>query len=196
MLIKLLLLSFLIQNSFDMLIFPFKEVIYNKNSEINQNNLEYNSTHYLEDNYYQPVYSTIKIGNPSQDLKVLISYTECGFKVGKDKKCIYNDDYLSYYNRNNSKDFKYSNSNSFNKSNIYYPNGKLVEDSMYAYTDLALTNLQKFENIEFFLETDTNDSLCGIIGFNLDTYKANYNGINNIIDSFKLRKKINSYNWF
>ena len=193
MLIKLFLFVFLIKNSFDMLVFPFKTAIYNKNPEINQNSIDYNITNYVEDNHYQPAYAIIKMGNPPQEIKVLLSYNDCGFKVGKDIKCIYNDDYLSHYNRNNSKDFKYT--NYLNKTSYYFPNGRTVEDSIYTYTDLSLRNLQKFENIGFFLETDTNDALCGIIGFKTNNYKFYCSEINNIFDSFKLREIINSDNW-
>ena len=173
-----------------MLIFPFKIAINNKNSEINQNNIEYNTTNYIKDNHYQPACSTIKIGNPPQDIKILLSYNDCGFKIGKDAKCFHNDDYLSHYNRNYSKDFKYT--NYLNKTSYYFPNGKSVEDSIYAYTDLTLKNLKKFENIGFFLETDTNDALCGILGFKTDSYKFYCSEINNIFDSFKLRGIINN----
>ena len=193
MLIILFIFVFLIQDSFNMLVFPFKTAIYNINPEINQNSTEYNATNYIKDNYYQPAYATIKIGNPPQDIKVLLSYNDCGFKVGKDAKCIYNNDYLSHYNRNSSKDFKFT--NYLNKTSYYFPNGKSVEDSIYAYTDLSLKNLQKIENIGFFLETDTNDALCGIIGFKTLNYKLYCSEINNIFDSFKLRDKINSDNW-
>ena len=193
MFIKLFLYPILIYNSLNMLIFPFKIAINNKNSEINQNNIEYNTTNYIKDNHYQPACSTIKIGNPPQDIKILLSYNDCGFKIGKDAKCFYNDDYLSHYNRNYSKDFKYT--NYLNKTSYYFPNGKSVEDSIYAYTDLTLKNLKKFENIGFFLETDTNDALCGILGFKTDSYKFYCSEINNIFDSFKLRGIINSDNW-
>lgn len=193
MLIKLFLFVFLIHQSFNMLVFPFKTAIYNKKDEINQNSIEYNRTNFIEDNLYQPAYTTIKIGNPPKDIKILLSYNDCGFKVGKDIRCIYNDDYLSYYNRNNSKDFKYT--NYLNKTSYFFPSGKSVEDSIYTYTDLDLKDLQKFENIGFFLETDTNDALCGIIGFKSIDYKLYCSEINNIFDSFKLKGIINSDNW-
>ena len=190
---KFYLSIFIIQNSFGMIIFPFKTVNYNKNDEINQDSIEYNATHYINDSFYQPSYITLKIGNPPQDLKALLSYKECSFQIGKGNKCIYKEEYLSHYNRNFSSDFKYT--DYFNKTTYEFKNGKSAEDSIYAYTDLALKKLKKLENIGFYLGTDTNDTLCAIIGFKSDNFKLYCDEINNIFDSFKLREMTNNDNW-
>ena len=174
-----------------MIIFPFETVFYNKNKEINQNNIEYNINSFVEDYYYLPAYTTIKIGNPPQNIKFLLLYSDCGFKIGKNNKCINIADYLSHYNRNDSLDFKYT--NLFNNS--IYVNGRSAEDSIYVYTDLALKNLTKLENIGFFLASDTKDELCGIIGFKTENFKIYCKEMNNIFNSFKLRELINSDNW-
>ena len=173
-----------------MIIFPFETALYNKNAFINQNTIEYNTSSFVDDYYYQPAYATIKIGNPPQIIKFLLSYNDCGFKVGKNNKCIYIADYLSYYNRNLSSDFKYT--NDFNKTNY---NGRSAEETIYAYTDLALKNLIKLENIGFFLSSDTNDQLCGIIGFRTNSFKLYCDEMNNIFDSFKIRELTNNGNW-
>ena len=192
MFIKIILSILFINNSFGMIIFPFKTAIYNK-GELNQNNIEYNTTHYVIDNSFQPAFISLKLGNPPQELKVLLSYNDCGFKIGKSYKCIYDEQYLSYYNRNLSTDFKYT--NYINKTNYEFKNGKSAEDSIYAYTDLALKNLKKLENIGFYLGTDTNDALCGIIGFSADTYKSQCSNVNYIFNSLNSRELINSENW-
>lgn len=193
MLNKLIICIFLIQNCFGMIIFPFKTVIFNNNDEVNQDNIEYNTTHYVNDSFYQPSYITLKIGNPPQDLKALLSYKECGFQIGKSNKCIYKEEFLSHYNRNSSSDFKYT--DYFNKSTYEFKNGKSAEDSIYAYTDLSLKQLKKLENIGFYLGTDTNDELCAIIGFNSNNFKLYCDEVNNIFDSFKLTEMTNNDNW-
>ena len=190
MIFTLIVFIFLIQVSLSMIIFPFETTFYNKNESINQNTTEYDTTSFVDDYYYQPAYTTIKIGNPPQNIKFLLSYNDCGFKIGKNNRCIYKADYLSHYNRNLSADFKYT--NDFNKT-IY--KGRSAEETIYAYTDLALKNLIKLENIGFFLSSDTNDELCGIIGFRTNNYKLYCDEMNNIFSSFKLRELINSGNW-
>ena len=172
-----------------MIIFPFKTVLNN----INSDNIDYNSTNYANDYFSQPAYITLKIGNPSQEVKFLLTYNDCGFKIGKTKKCIYNDDYLSHYNRNSSADFKFT--NIFNRTSWEFTNGRSAEDTIYAYTDLDLKNLQKFENIGFYLGTDTNDALCGIIGLKSRIYQPYCDDMNNILTSFKSTKIINNNDW-
>lgn len=189
MIILIAILIVLIQNS--MIIFPFKTTLYFKNKEIDQNNIKYDTDSFINDNYFQPLYTTIKIGNPPQNIKFLLSYNDCGFKIGKCNKCINN--YLSHYNKNSSLDFKFT--NYFNKSNYEFKNGSSAEESIYAYTDLDLKNLKKFENIGFYLGTDTNEEVCGIIGFKTDNYKLYCSEMNNIFNSFKIREITNSGNW-
>ena len=190
---EIFLFIFLIKKSLSMIIFPFKTVIYNKNKFLNRNKREYNTTSFIDDNYFQPAYTTIKIGNPPQEIKFLLSYNDCGFKIGKGNNCIYSEEYLSHYNRNSSSDFKYT--NYFNKSNIEFKNGRSAEETIYTYTDLDLKNLKKIENIGFYLGSDTNEELCGIIGFKSDNFKLYCSEINNIFNSFKIREVTNSDNW-
>ena len=58
-----------------------------------------------------------------------------------------------------------------------------------------LKNIIKFGNIGFYLGSDTNESLCGIIGFKMDGFDSKCGKINNIIKSFKSRDIINNYKW-
>ena len=191
MIIKNIILITIFQYYFSMIIFPFKTVLYNK--DINQDNKEYNISSYIDDNYFRPAYTTINIGNPPQKMIFLLSYNDCGFKIGKCNKCIYTKDYLSHYNRNSSLDFKFT--NYFNKSNYEFKNGRSAEDSIYAYTSLDLQNLKMFKNIGFYLGSDTNEEICGIIGFKSDNYKLYCSEMNNIFNSFKIREITNSGNW-
>ena len=78
---KLVLFYLLIQYHFNMIIVPFKTIIDNKNEEINQNNIQYNTTNFIEDYHSQPAYTNLQIGNPPQNIIVLLSYNDCGFKI-------------------------------------------------------------------------------------------------------------------
>ena len=134
MIAQLFLFIFFIPYYYSMLIFPFKTAL----NTIDSDDIEYNTTNYVNDYYSQQVYTTIKIGNPSQEIKFLLLYNDCGFKIGKALKCIYDEEYLSLYNRNYSNDFKYT--NLYNQTNNEFKNGRSAEDSIYAYTDLDLKN--------------------------------------------------------
>ena len=161
---------------------------------INQEKEEYNYTHFMNDYFKQLNYISIKIGSPPQEVKVLLAYQDCGFKLGKSTNCINNTNYLSHYNRNISLLFNYTNYYDM-PSKEFEGNGNSAEDSIYAYTDIILKEYKKFDNIGFYLGSDTNDSLCGIIGFKMDNYDTQCSKINNIIRSFKSNKIINNYHW-
>ena len=101
--------------------------------------------------------------------------------------------YLSNYNKDYSLDFKYN--NYYNKPEFFYYNGQFGEDSIYAYTDLNLKNLEKFKNISFYLENDLNDTLCSIIGFNPYFSEDSSCKQINIFKSFESNNIINSFDW-
>ena len=63
-----------------MIIFPFKTTE-NTTGEIKPNNIEYNTSHFVNDYWFQPAYTTIKIGSVPQEVKVILSYNDCGFKL-------------------------------------------------------------------------------------------------------------------
>ena len=176
-----------------MIIFPFKTIEYTT-GEIKPNKIEYNISHFVNDYWYQPAYTTIKMGSVPQEVKVLLTFNDCGFKIGKSINCLNSEKYLSHYNRNLSSDFNYI--DDYNKSIYEFKyNGQSAKDSIYAYTDLEMKNLQKFNDIGFYLVDDTNDLLCGIIGLKNFIYKNNFKDTNNIFQSFKLKEIINSNDW-
>ena len=177
-----------------MIIFPFKTTE-NTTGEIKQNNIKYNTSHFVNDYWSQPAYTTIKIGSVPQEVKVILSYNDCGFKIGKSTNCLNSEKYLSHYNRNLSSDFIYTD-DYIKPIDEFEFNGQSAKDSIYAYTDLEMKNLQKFNDIGFYLGTDTNDSLCGIIGFRNFKYKASCEDMNNIFQSFQLKEIANSNDWF
>ena len=70
-----------------MIIFPFKTTEYTI-GEIKPNNTEYNTSHLVNDYRSQPAYTTIEIGSVPQKIKVILTYKDCGFKIGKSINCL------------------------------------------------------------------------------------------------------------
>ena len=193
-LLKLIQFIIILDISICIVVFPFKTILKDKNEGINEDSKDYNSTHFMNDYFTRLNYIPMKIGNPPQEVNILLTYQDCGFKIGKAKKCIYLDNYLSYYNRNSSLDFKYTNYSSISMYE-FRNQGSSAEDTICAYTDLELKNLKNFSNIGFYLGTDTNESICGVIGFKMDGFDNNCGKINNIIKSFNSQDVINNYQW-
>jgi hypothetical protein len=73
-----------------------------------ENDIEYNISHFGNDHYSMPSYISINIGSPPQTIKFMVTHDDCNFIIGKARKCIDNQDYLSHYNRNLSSDFKFT----------------------------------------------------------------------------------------
>ena len=190
----LLLNLILLKYYSSIIVFPFKKVIDSKFNNINSSNSEYNSTHFLFDNYNELIYTTIKIGDPPQEVNAIITYNDCNFKIGKARKCISNSKYLSHYNSNLSKGFNYTDYYSLPLSE-FGNQGHSAEDTIFAYTDLNLKKLSKFEKIGFYLGSNTNDELCCVIGFRMPNYATFCSESNNIIKSFKSNDIINNYEW-
>ena len=192
---NLILTLIIIKLCCTMIVFPFKTAKEDSTWDIESSSIEYNTTHFVNDYWSQPAYTTIKIGSVPQEVKVILTYNDCGFKIGQSNNCLNSDKYMSHYNRNLSSDFNYT--DLYNKTIYEFKyNGRSAKDSIYAYTDLEMKNLKKFNDIGFYLGTDTNDLICGIIGFKNDKYKSICDEINNIFQSFKLREIINSNDWF
>ena len=176
------------------MVFPFKTAFEHKNGHITIDSKEYNGTHFAIDNFNTKLYTEIKIGNPFQKLKVLLSAGECAFKIGKSIKCIYQDEYLSYYNRNKSNEFNYTPIHSRVDSDFNDEKGSTAEDTLYAYTDINLKNETAFKNVGFFLGSDTNDKLCGIIGLEMDNIICQR--VINLVKDCKSKKYISNYKFF
>ena len=121
-----------------MIVLPFKTVHVNKNGQINQDSKEYNSTHFMNDFFNASLYTTLEMGNPPQKIKVILSYQDCGFKIGNAKNCIDNNEYLSHYNKNKSTDFSYTNLYPIRIPSEYGfdSRSQSAEDSIYFYKDL------------------------------------------------------------
>ena len=175
-----------------MIVFPFKHVNEGKNKGITINDKEYNGTNYAIDYFSSQLYIEMDLGNPPQTVKVLLSGEDCGFKIGKSKNCVYLDQYLSHYNRNNSEDFAFTGKN---RTDMDFNNsiGYNSEDSLTAFADIDLTNKKTFRKVGFFLGSDTNDKLCGIIGLEKDNLICTR--IYNIVNDTKKKNFTDSYNF-
>jgi hypothetical protein len=86
------------------MVFPFKQALEHKNGDLTPDKEAYNGTNYAIDYFDTKLYTQIKIGNPYQEVKVLLAGALCAFKIGQSKYCINLDEYKSYYNRNKSSD--------------------------------------------------------------------------------------------
>lgn len=174
------------------IVFPFKTAYVNKNGDIDQNSKDYNYFHFMNDYFETLLYYDLEIGSPPQKVKVIITYDDCGFKIGLAKKCIMEEEYLSYYYKNDSSDFEYSDRY---KYNIYeFDDGHSAVDSMQLYTDINLKNYKKFQKMDFYLGTDTREPICGLVGLKLDSYGVHCPNIS-IINNFKLNNMIDNYKW-
>lgn len=193
MLILLLFFSLLkIPLNFSSIIFPFKTISIIGN--ISSNDINYNISHFVNEHYSLPAYITIKIGSSLQEIKFLVTNDDCGFKIGKARKCIYNSNYLSYYNRNLSSNFKYT--GNYTKKNSEFTNGHSCSDNMEFIIDFSnQNNKYNFKDVGFYLGTDTKEEICGIIGLELNHYKLYCDSMNNILESFKYGDIISKQNW-
>ena len=193
MTILLYLIFFILLKYFKcIIVFPFKLAT---NSILSSDSKYYDSHYFLRENFDTLIYTTIQIGSPPQEIKTLISYNDCNFKIGKASKCIYTSQYLSFFNRNLSKTFNFTD---------YYPKpvaefagfkGHSAEDTISAYTDINLKNLEVFERIGFYLGSDTNEALCGIIGLRMQNYATFCLESNTIFQSFKSKDIIPNNKW-
>ncbi len=175
-----------------MIVFPFKVVEKNLNKGITSENENYNSTHFMNDHFSRELYTSIFIGNPKQEIKVILTYSDCGFMVGQAKQCI--PGLMSNYNRNLSSDFEYT--DLFPHNIREFEGGCSAEETLYSYSDLHLKNLKKFVDIGFYLGTDTNEEICGVVGFKMNNFGYHCEVSNNLIRSFKNKDYISNDQWY
>jgi len=188
-----ILFFLLIKISLNMLVFPFKQVNKGKNKDITIDKKEYNGTNYAIDNFETEVITEMKMGDPYQTVKVLLSGDSCAFKIGKSKYCVNSDEYLSYYNRNKSNDFTFTPIYSAKDMDFNNEIGHTAEDTLTAYTDMELKNETIFKNIGFFLGSDTDEKLCGVVG--LEKNNIICDRIYNLVNESKKMKYTNNYNF-
>ena len=193
---ELLFLIIWLNLSLCMIVLPFKTVYVNKNGQINQDSKEYNSTHFMNDFFNASLYTTLEMGNPPQKIKVILSYQDCGFKIGNAKRCINDNEYLSQYNKNKSTDFCYTDLYPISIYNEYGFDSRShsAEDSIYFYKDLKQKKYESIKKVDFYLGDDTDDPICGVIGFKTDRGEFYCPNIS-FISTLKARKTIDNYNW-
>ena len=147
------------------IIFQYKTVL--RKELISQNDINYNISHFTKEHYSMPAYISIKIGSPPQEIKFLLTNEDCGFKIGKAKKCINDSQYLSHYNRNLSQDFKYT--ENYTEINSEFQKGHSCSDNMEFNFDISDLNKKNvYKDIGFYLGTDTTEEICGIIGLDIN----------------------------
>ena len=140
------------------------------------------------------IYSIIKIGEPPQNLELLIKEDEIPISINS-LYCNLNE----FYNKNISKTFK--NLTNFGE-NIFYMNNYLAQESFYFYTDLNLKKEEKFENIQFIFEKEKISKKgdneiynnCGVIGLGISRY-INERNKYNLISQLKKLDLIKEYTW-
>ena len=179
--------------SISIVVLPFKTSYVNKNGKIDQNSKEYNSTHFMNDYFIRLLYTTIEMGNPPQEIKVLITYEDCGYKIGLAKKCINDSNYLSHYDRNISKDFNFTDIYPYHMYE-FGSDSCSAEDSIHLFTDTKLKKYEYFKKLGFYLGSDTDQPLCGVIGLSMNNYQ-NYCPLLSFISNLKLRDIIENYKW-
>lgn len=179
--IRIIILTCIIINFIkSIIVFPLKKIGINRNL----------TNTYELINYFLPnnLYTLIKIGEPSQDLEVLIKEEEIIFSVTS----VYCN-LKTFYNKNTSKDFSFITS---------YNNDKnVVSETFRVYTDLALKNLKKIEKIKFIYEKEKKKIIsgkefynnCGVIS--TEIFHTNENNKYNFIYELKQLDLINDYSW-
>ena len=145
-------------------------------------------------NYFQQnnLYTILKIGEPSQNLEVLIKEDETIFEINS-----FNCYLKSYYNRYTSKSFR--NISKIDIIDYNFMDKFIGEETFYFYTDLNLKNLNKYEKIIFIYDEkesiiNDNNYNCGSLTLELFRYNSNKNKYNFIFELKKLGF-INDYSW-
>jgi len=77
---KKILIFLAFKLTINMMIFPFKQAFGNKNGDIIIDSKEYNGTNFAKDYFNTKLYTEVKIGNPFQKVKVLLSGKICDLK--------------------------------------------------------------------------------------------------------------------
>ena len=148
--------------------------------------------HFMNDNYERLLYTTLEIGNPSQEIKFILTYQDCGLKIILAKRCIYEEEYLSHYHKNESSDFNYTNKFTYNIRE--FDNGHSAADSIKLYKDIDLKKYESLKKMDFYLGTDTKELLCGVVRFKMDRFDTYYPNMSTI-RNFKSYDMIDNYKW-
>ena len=190
-------------NNESLVVFPFKSIslpslnINYDNTNNKSLNNNYNILTFFNDEYLFRLFSTVKIGNPPQNIIAFVNSIYDKLLIGELwdlPNNIYPDDFYLGYQYNKSSSFinlTYENETINTDKSIF-----LGEESLYLYTNINNIKEKKFtcfSNFKFRFENkiiNNNNSLYGVtIGLTLDEY--NYE--TNFMKQIRLRNIINSY---
>ena len=154
----ILLNILLFKLSLTSIVFPFKIIKEEKNDKISSDDISYNYKNFLDEYFNQIVYINISSVNPPKDIKIILTFDECNFKIKNASDCTINNnkyeiDINAYSDINLKKDIKCENIN-------YEP----INYISYKY-----------------------DQLWGFIGFKMSKYNKNCNIKNNIINNLHIK---------
>ena len=158
----------LIKLSSSAIVFPFEVLKEEKNGKINSDDTSYNYKHFINDYFNQLIYINISIGNQPKELKTLITYQECDFKIRNVSECINHNNNIIDINT-------YTDINSKNKKSCENINIELYKNN--------------------FGITDKNYFICGMIGFKMDIYSKKCKEEKNIIHNFYSKGYITNKGW-
>ena len=173
---KFILYFFIINFIQSIIVLPLQKF----NQESNISNI-YQFINYFESNN---LFSIVKIGEPSQELEVLIKDEEYKFLIDS-----FYCNLKSFYNKSISRTFTYN--ITMEDETDYYFKEDIAQETFYVYSDLNLQNLKKIENIRFKYE-EKNKEIYNCAKISLQIFKNNYN---NFIFQLKKLGYIDSYSW-
>ena len=137
-----------------------------------------------DDEFFSKYLSTkFEIGVPPQNIEAEINFQESDFFLCYTRKHIS----LSY---NKSKSNTYRNTTLYRISTKNFIAGCRATETFYFYNDEKLVRKQKYENIPFFMSTNSDKLFGGILGFEYSD-----KGLRGFVASLKNAKVINSYTW-
>ena len=138
-------------------------------------------------NYFESknLFSVVKIGEPSQELEILIKDEDYKFLIDS-----FYCNLKSFYNKSLSQTFTY-NITMEDETDYYFKEDNIAQETFYVYSDLNLQNIKKIENIKFKYEDKINE-IYNCAKISLQIFKSNNN---NFIFQLKKLGYIDNYSW-
>ena len=169
---RLINVFILLKLTSSIVVFPFSIIKEDIGEKTNSDDISYNYKNFINDYFTQFLYINMSIGNPLNEIKIILTYQESGFKIKNDPNCIdYNK--KEEININTFTDLKLK--NKINYDNINFD----LINSIYG------ININNYKEL-----------ICGIIGFKKNRYDPKkYNIKNDIINNFYLKGYINENEW-
>jgi len=191
-----LIISFLIQNSSNYLIFPFKTT--NISFKERENTTIKTIEDFLSQININQLYTTVSFGDPPTNIDCYLSFQQSVFSI-LSNNCLKGSE-SSYDPKLSS---KFNNQSSYHISLGKISKACLANDKCSFYNDLKLAKNTSFDAFLFLLgnnsspeNEDVIDSnrLCGTVGLMRYSYNTDYT-MNNLVYYLKQNKVIDSYNF-